>query len=393
MSASHAEFNHHSQVLTGPDTLAGRYMRLFWHPIHRVEDIRPGQAKPIRIMSRDYTLYRGEGGNAYLVSNRCAHRGTQLSVGWVEGEEIRCRYHGWKYSGNGQCTEQPAELDRQFCSRIRLPNWPVRIYKGLIFAWLGDGEAPEFPVYPELEGDGVVEPVTYPRQCNFFNGIDNLFDESHVAFTHRVAFRRILEMPAISYKRVENGAELYSARPGKGVRVRQFLMPNVLRLKIPSDDPEVFWSDYVNWRIPIDDESHLTFGVMYTNVTGELRQRFLERRAKLRELPKPPVEELANTILRGDATIEQVEGALGPRDPYFDVYLEDHVTQVGQGAIADRGYENLGIADVGVRLLRELWTEQLARVARNERVQAWTLPPDVKTASGDIADLAQEATQ
>jgi hypothetical protein len=45
---------------TGPGTLAGRYLRMFWHPICRSEDLAPGQTKPIRIMSEDFTLYRGE---------------------------------------------------------------------------------------------------------------------------------------------------------------------------------------------------------------------------------------------------------------------------------------------------------------------------------------------
>ena len=52
-------------VHTGPGTLAGRYMRRFWQPVYLAEDLRPGRAVPIRIMSEDFTLYRGEGGLAH----------------------------------------------------------------------------------------------------------------------------------------------------------------------------------------------------------------------------------------------------------------------------------------------------------------------------------------
>ena len=69
----------------------------------------PGQAKPIQIMSERFTLYRGEGGAPHVVGFRCAHRGTQLSAGWVEGDCIRCIYHGWVFDESGQCIEQPAE--------------------------------------------------------------------------------------------------------------------------------------------------------------------------------------------------------------------------------------------------------------------------------------------
>src|SRR5436190_5980803 len=104
---------------TGPGTLAGQYLRTFWQPVAVANQLPAGRAKPIRIIHEDYTLYRGETGQAHLVAFRCAHRGTQLSTGWVEGDELRCFYHGWKYDGSGQCTEQPAEPE-PFCQRIRI---------------------------------------------------------------------------------------------------------------------------------------------------------------------------------------------------------------------------------------------------------------------------------
>ena len=90
------------QYRTGPETVGGRYMRLFWHPVYRSEDLKPGWAKPIKIMSENFTLYRGESGAAHVIAFQCAHRGLQLSVGWVEDDCIRCRYHGWKYDATGQ---------------------------------------------------------------------------------------------------------------------------------------------------------------------------------------------------------------------------------------------------------------------------------------------------
>src|SRR5262245_40260054 len=71
---------------TGPGTLAGRYLRRFWQPVYVAADLPPGHAKPIRIMSEDFTLYRGEDGTPHVLAFRCAHRGTQLSTGRVEGD-------------------------------------------------------------------------------------------------------------------------------------------------------------------------------------------------------------------------------------------------------------------------------------------------------------------
>lgn len=61
-----------SIVYTGPGTLAGRYLRMFWQPVYRAEDLAPGRAMPIRIMSEDFTLYRGEGGIPHVVAFRLA---------------------------------------------------------------------------------------------------------------------------------------------------------------------------------------------------------------------------------------------------------------------------------------------------------------------------------
>ena len=135
---------------TGPGTLAGRYMRLFWHPVYRAQDLARGQTKPMRIMSEDFTLYRGSSGTPYAVAFRCAHRGTQLSIGSVEGENLRCFYHGWMYDGSGQCVEQPAE-PKPFCETVRIRSFPTKEYLALIWVYLGEGEPPPFRRYPEFE--------------------------------------------------------------------------------------------------------------------------------------------------------------------------------------------------------------------------------------------------
>ena len=55
---------------------------------------------------------------------------------------------------------------------------------------------------------------------------------------------------------------------------------------------------------------------------------------------------LADRVLAGQATLEEVKAGMGPRDPHYDVYLEDHVVLGGQGIVADRDIETLGAATV-----------------------------------------------
>src|SRR5258708_16736404 len=94
---------------SGPDTPGGRFMRRFWLPVMRAEDLPKGQAKPIRVKSEDFALYRGASGHAQVIDYRCPHRAAQMHLGWVEGDDIRCVYHGWKFDFPAQGLRQPAE--------------------------------------------------------------------------------------------------------------------------------------------------------------------------------------------------------------------------------------------------------------------------------------------
>src|SRR6202046_1110779 len=86
---------------TRPGTPGGIFMRQFWQALYRSQDLPLGQAKPIRIMSEDFALYRGHSGIAKVVDYHCPHRGAPLHLGWIEEDAIRCVYHGWEFHTRG----------------------------------------------------------------------------------------------------------------------------------------------------------------------------------------------------------------------------------------------------------------------------------------------------
>ena len=368
---------------TGPGTLAGRYMRQFWQPIYVTDDIAPGRIKPIRIMGEDLTLYRGRSGQPYVVAQRCAHRGTQLSVGRVDGEHIRCLYHGWKYDGEGQCVQQPGELEHEFCSRVRIQSHPAREYKGLIFAYLGEGDAPEFPVFPELEGDGIIESRSYRRRCNLTNFIDNHLDEIHLGFTHPVGYARLPEIPTVRISRTEMTAVSHCSRPGRVERITEFLMPNILRFKSASPYEEVHWADSVSWRVPEDDSATRSFMVSRYVIEKGGENTFRTRQEQIRALPVPDMEAYAERILSGELTYEEALEEMGEHDPRLDVTLQDNLAMPGQGVVADRDAETLAPSDAGILAVRDLWNERLADFDRGEQTHLWKQPPPSIATSGE----------
>ena len=365
--ARYTDFEH-----TGPGTLAGRFLRSAWQPIHRSQDLPVGRAKPLRIMSEDFTLFRGAGGVAQVLAHRCPHRGTQLSAGWVEGDTLRCLYHGWRFDITGQCVEQPSE-DAAFATKVKVASYPTREHLGLIFAYLGEGQPPAFPHIPAFAGEGRVEASVEYFSCNFFQCWENSFDEYHVHFTHRTGgmHPRYPQMPHMTYTETEYGILRRSETADGKVRLSPFLMPNVLRTIVPSPNAMQGHGpterDSYLMKVPVDDNSHVFFIAQQVRIRPgeeaayeEKYQRYLELRAKAR-----PPHELGLEILAGRLTLTDVVD-----HPYLAV-IEDVVAQGGQGTTADRSQERLGRSDTGIIAMRKIWSREMRALAEGRPGKKW----------------------
>ncbi|HEX9662009.1 MAG TPA: Rieske 2Fe-2S domain-containing protein [Candidatus Binatia bacterium] len=364
-------------VHTGPGTLAGRYLRMFWQPICCSYELAAGQALPVRIVGDDFTLYRGDSGAPYLVGPRCAHRGTRLSVGLVEGECIRCFYHGWKYDGSGQCNEQPAE-EQSFAAKVRIPGYPVKEYIGLIFAYVGAGAPPPLPRYATFESPDISLDVAGLRRiCNYFNNIDNSLDNAHVRFVHQrhrdsSQDHVVLGDPIISVEESEWGIKRYVKYPDGKDLTFFFGMPNINFINGQVVDPVIKRADVLVFKVPVDDDCHIHFEVRAIALTGERGRAWIEERRQMRAKAERDRPELVRAILAGKLRLSDVD----PKRIDF-VMLEDEVAQTGQGVIADRGKEHLGRSDRGVFLLRKIWERELLNLAEGRPIKLWVYRPDM----------------
>ncbi len=355
---------------TGTGTLAGRYLRQFWQPVYHSVDLAAGRAVTIRIMGEDFTLYRGTSSAAHLVDARCPHRGTRLASGWIEGDDLRCFYHGWKFSAAGACIEQPAE-ENAFCDKVKIASYPVREYLGFIFAFLGTGTPPELPRHPEFEHfDGMVEIDSYSRDCNYFQNLENALDMSHIGFVHadnRAVFKGVGLGRALDAEESRWGVTYGFTRPDGQKRVQQFGMPNIFYLTALPTDPEIGWQESMFWWVPIDDTRHMQFSLHRMPAQGEVGQRIHARRQARRSEVTTAHQDLARDILAGSVSMADVD-----KTKVDLVRLQDDVAQVGQGLITDREGERLGRGDVGVIAIRRLWDRELAAFLDGRPTKHWT---------------------
>ncbi len=376
---------------TGPGTLAGRYLRTFWQPVWRAQDLPPGRAVPIEIMSEHFTLYRGEGGVPHVVSFRCAHRGTQLSTGWVEGDNIRCRYHGWMYDGTGRCVQQPGEPE-SFAAKVQIRSYPTQEFLGLIFVYFAEGEPPPMRRHPDFEGPGILDlevPEYWP--CNYFNRVENACDAAHVPYTHYESLKRARQTrgDAIVPPR---GPDLYfltaPAETAYGIRSRatHFHMPNAnqddekgtgnvaasgraLSRRGVVDGSTSASAARIRWRVPVNDGMNVTFSVTKLRVSEEEAERYRKNRHEYDAFLKShPPTAVADEILAGKKTVEGIDRSATIANTFS---IEDYVTQVGQPPVGERETDRLGTIDQGVILLRKVWQRELKAFAEGRPTKQW----------------------
>lgn len=370
-------------VHTGPGTLAGNYLRRFWQPVFASTNLPAGKIIPIRILGESLALYRGASGTPRLIANECAHRLTVLSTGWIEGESIRCRYHGWRYDEKGVCVEQPAE-PAPFGDRMKpLASYPTYEIHGLIFAYFGEGDAPPFRALPGLE-DGVKDewtvcPSVEMIPCNYFQSAENIMDDVHVNFSHQGHLVNTAARPYVPTKtsgeETPFGLTQLQERGDQTDRIH-FIMPNqcFLAHKLESGrEKKPFWFKALFWYVPIDDESHLHVLIMVYHT-------------KRRERPdSTPVHEEIEAILSGQKTWEDIAN-----HPNI-IRIQDGVAICGQGKIEDRSRERLGRSDAAVVMLRRLWMRELELLASGKPVTAFSTPDPQALKQEELAAMGFNA--
>jgi phenylpropionate dioxygenase-like ring-hydroxylating dioxygenase large terminal subunit len=158
----------------------------FWYPLAWGDELRKGKTLGRRFAGEPIVLYRGQNGQAYALEDRCAHRQVPLHLGVVCQNQLKCHYHGWSYSGTGQCVDVP------YLGKERLPNgvrsYPVHEVDNLIFVFPGDPALAEGrkPAALGAYADKAYKTRQLNREvaCHYTFMHENLFDMNH-QFMHR----------------------------------------------------------------------------------------------------------------------------------------------------------------------------------------------------------------
>jgi phenylpropionate dioxygenase-like ring-hydroxylating dioxygenase large terminal subunit len=138
------------------------------------------------LLEEHVLLYKGESGKVVALTDRCPHRAALLSRGRLEGDAVRCMYHGIKFDASGRCVQIPGQ--DLIPPKMRVRSYPVVERDHLIWIWPGDPARADpalivdFPPLSDPQWQGL--PAYLHYDANYLLIVDNLSDFAHLAFVH-----------------------------------------------------------------------------------------------------------------------------------------------------------------------------------------------------------------
>jgi len=120
-------------------------LRNYWYPA--IADRSVGARKPVKVslLGEELCLFRGANGAVAAIQDVCPHRGARLSEGDCHYRgTVACPYHGWVFDESGKNVAVLSEgPDSGVCGKpgSEAKVYPTHTLKGLVFVWMGDGEA------------------------------------------------------------------------------------------------------------------------------------------------------------------------------------------------------------------------------------------------------------
>src|SRR5262249_14881337 len=88
------------------------------------------------ILGEAIVLYRTSDGRPVAFEDRCCHRRVPLSAGKIEGDNLRCGYHGLVYNPSGKVIWAPGQDRLPPGAQVR--TYPIVEQHGWVWIWPGD---------------------------------------------------------------------------------------------------------------------------------------------------------------------------------------------------------------------------------------------------------------
>lgn len=217
-----------------------------WYPLYYVEDLDKSKPTPFTLLGRDLVIWWDEATSSWRVfEDKCPHRLAPLSEGRITSDGLlECPYHGWTFSGSGQCDRIPQQVEdstTEVSRRACVASLPTTVRQGLLFAYPGNPEnAPQtrVPIVDPLEespDEWICINTFRDLPYDALTLLENVLDSSHLPFTHHQSVGNRANAGPVELEVVSSGKQgfqgVWEEGPRRGTLGRQettFIAPGLM---------------------------------------------------------------------------------------------------------------------------------------------------------------------
>ncbi|OUL21122.1 Rieske (2Fe-2S) protein [Nostoc sp. RF31YmG] len=165
-----------------------------WYIACSSNDLPKSKAKSVEVCGQRIAIFRGEDNQVRALEAYCPHLGTDLGIGQVDGNWIRCAFHQWAFDEAGNCQNIPCQSE--IPAKAKVQAYATAEKYGFIWIY-PDAVAPESVAdFDELKGKEIIAQPdrAFERICHHHICMMNGIDAQHLKTIHHLDIKMDLSL-------------------------------------------------------------------------------------------------------------------------------------------------------------------------------------------------------
>ncbi|MPT49055.1 MAG: aromatic ring-hydroxylating dioxygenase subunit alpha [Sphingobium sp.] len=161
------------------------YLRNSWYVAGWDHEVAEEKLLSRRILGELIIFFRDSEGQVKALQGVCPHRFAPLGRGVLDGDVVKCGYHGLGFDSTGACVHNPFGSPPK---AMKIRPYPVIEKYSAIWIWMGDEDKADASLVPDFSfndpeqawiGKGYMN-----VKASYELEIENILDLSHIQFLH-----------------------------------------------------------------------------------------------------------------------------------------------------------------------------------------------------------------